>query len=167
MTKSNCFDFGALVVPKYLQPRIEAAYKCIAEEHPGALSSQFVLNTLISCGLEAIEPQHLVPDGGGVAKALQVMVSPSSTRRDQKKARAFVQWAVCMEKEQSTVSSWLADAIEMFDPDELQFLNIEEHNPAAVAEFRAKLRGVEPEVIERVYDDSVQEPLTASEQGRD
>ena len=72
-----------------------------------------------------------------------------------------------MEKEQSTVSSWLPDAIEMFDPDELQFLTIEEHNAAAVAEFRGKLRGVEPEVIKRVYDDSVQEPLTASEQGRD
>ena len=46
----------------------------------------------------------------------------------------------------------LAQAIEMFAPDELQFLTVETAKPG---------------VIERVYDDSVQEPLTASEQGRD
>ena len=36
-----------------------------------------------------------------------------------------------------------------------------------VPDFRLPHIKAKPEVIERVYDDSVQEPLTASEQGRD
>ena len=37
----------------------------------------------------------------------------------------------------------------------------------AVPDFKLPYIKAKPEVIERVYDDSVQEPLTASEQGRD
>ena len=37
----------------------------------------------------------------------------------------------------------------------------------AVPDFKLPHIKAKPEVIERVYDDSVQEPLTASEQGRD
>ena len=37
----------------------------------------------------------------------------------------------------------------------------------AVPDFKSPCIDAKPEVIERVYNDSVQEPLTASEQGRD
>ena len=37
----------------------------------------------------------------------------------------------------------------------------------SVAMFRAAMYGETPPLIERVYEDSVQDPLTASEQGRD
>ena len=37
----------------------------------------------------------------------------------------------------------------------------------AVPDFKSPCIDAKPEVIERVYDDSVEEPLTASEQGRD
>ena len=37
----------------------------------------------------------------------------------------------------------------------------------AVPDFKLPHIKAKPEVIERVYDDSVQEPFTASEQGRD
>ena len=37
----------------------------------------------------------------------------------------------------------------------------------AVPDFKLPHIKAKPEVIERVYDDRVQEPLTASEQGRD
>ena len=37
----------------------------------------------------------------------------------------------------------------------------------AVPDFKLPHIKAKPEVIECVYDDSVQEPLTASEQGRD
>ena len=36
-----------------------------------------------------------------------------------------------------------------------------------VPDFKSPCIDAKPEVIERLYDDSVQEPLTASEQGRD
>ena len=36
-----------------------------------------------------------------------------------------------------------------------------------VPDFKFPCIGAKPEVIERFYDDSVQEPLTAGEQGRD
>ena len=39
--------------------------------------------------------------------------------------------------------------------------------PLAQPPVRKLRRDAKPDVIERVYDDSVQEPLTASEQGRD
>ena len=37
----------------------------------------------------------------------------------------------------------------------------------AVPDFKLPHIKAKPEVIERVYGDSIQEPLTASEQGRD
>ncbi|WP_390127844.1 hypothetical protein [Synechococcus sp. HIMB2401] len=161
----------ALAVPEYLRPRIEAAHKRIAEEHPRALSPQAVLNALIICGLEAIEFQHLANGNGATATALQTMAALWAKRSDQKKALAFVHWVTNEATPKDSVSHKLADAIEMFDPDLLQFLNVEdsaEPDPAILEAFRAAYRGeAKPDVVERVYDDSVQGPLTASEQGRD
>ena len=141
-----------LAVPEYLRPRIEAAHKRIAEEHQTALNDQFVLNALIVCGLEAIEFQYLAHGTGSTATALQTMAAHWAKRGDQKTALEFVQWIISEPSPQQMVDHKLAAAIEMFASDELQFLTVETAKPG---------------VIERVYDDSVQEPLTASEQGRD
>ena len=144
--------YSTLVVPEYLRPRIEAAHQRIEEEHPSAMSHQAVLNALIVCGLEAIEFQYLANGTGSNATALQTMAAHWAKRGDQKTALEFVQWSISEPSPQQTVNHKLAKAIEMFAPDELQFLTVETAKPG---------------VIERLYDDSVQEPLTASEQGRD
>ena len=141
-----------LAVPEYLRPRIEAAHKRIEEENPGAMSHQAVLNVLIVCGLEAIEFQYLTHGTGSTATALQTMAAHWAKRGDQKTALEFVQWSISEPSPTQTVDHKLAKAIKMFAPDDLEFLTVETAKPG---------------VIERVYDDSVQEPLTASEQGRD
>ena len=75
------------------------------------------------------------------------MAAHWAKRGDQKTALEFVQWLISEPSPQQTVDHKLAQAIEMFAPDELQFLTVETAKPG---------------VIERVYDDSVQEPLTDS-----
>ena len=158
-----------LAVPEYLRPRIEAAHKLIKEEHPRGLSPQEVLNALIICGLEAIEFQHLANGNGSTATALQTMAAHWAKRSDQKRALQFVQWVTDEATPKHSVSHKLAEAIEMFDPDLLEFLNVEDSaDPSILETLHAAIGGWDkPEVVERVYDDSVQAPLTASEQGRD
>lgn len=115
-----------LAVPEYLRPRIEAAHKRIKEEHPRGLSPQEVLNALIICGLEAIEFQHLANGNGSTATALQTMAALWAKRSDQKRALQFVQWVTDEATPKHSVSHKLAEAIEMFDPDLLEFLNVED-----------------------------------------
>jgi len=163
----------ALSVSDDLRSRIEEAHNTIEEEHPGGLTLQEVLKALIVCGLETIDNAYFAKTGPTFsASALQTLIASRSKRCDQKSALVFLRWWALggghSRTDQRTVNRWQADAIEMFAPDELQFLTVEDPLDHAVfAELRAKIHGEKPEVVERVYDDSVQNPLTASEHGAD
>ena len=150
--------------------RVEAAHKLIDEEHPKGLTLNEVFNALIMCGLEAIEDGSPANGNGTTDAALRTIAHPQRRRCDQKSALAFLRWYLGGRASSRTVNRKLAEAIEMFAPQELEFINVENTvDPAVLAAFRAACRDTkpDPDVIERVYDDSVQEPLTASEQGRD
>ena len=58
------------------------------------------------------------------------------------------------------------DAIELYADVEETPIDSELH-AAFRMKLRASLRGEKPEFLERIYEDSASEPLTASEQGRD
>lgn len=159
-----------LAVPDELRTRLEAAHELIEAEHPRGLTLQQVLNALIVCGLEAIE----IDTAGNVAacssSALQSITNPDATRRTQKHALRFLSWYVDVPASQGVVSPQTARAIDHFAPhlsDEITVDTFPPDDPELAALREAFRRQVKPQVVERVYDDSVQEPLTASEQGRD
>ena len=158
-----------LAVPEYLRPRIEAAHKRIEEEHPGGLSLQKLVEVFILCGLEAIEIETDAHFNDSIRNGLQFIAAPDAMRRTQKEALAFLRWYCGGGVASPREVTWdVKRGIEAWAPHLLDYITkvvVDPDDPALVA-FR-EAAGVKPGVIERFYEDSVQEPLTASEQGRD
>ena len=159
-----------LAVPEYLRPRIEDAHRRIEEDHPGGLSLQKLVEVFILCGLEAIEIETPAHFNSSTRYGLQCIADPDATRRIQKQALAFLRWYCGGGVVSPREVTWdVKQAIEVWAPHLLDYITkvvVAPDDPAVVA-FREATGQAKPGVIERVYDDSVQDPLTASEQGRD
>ena len=159
-----------LSVPEYLRPRIEDAHRRIEEDHPGGLSLQKLVELFILCGLEAIEIETPAHSNSSTRFGLQFIANPDATRRIQKQALAFLRWYCGGGVVSPREVTWeVKQAIDVWAPhldDYITKVVVDPDDPDLVA-FREATGQTKPEVVERVYDDSVQNPLTASEQGAD
>ena len=160
-----------LAVPEYLRPRIEAAHKRIEDEHPGGLSLQKLVEVFILCGLESIEIETSAHFNDSIRNGLRYIADPEEKRRTQKEALAFLRWYCGGGVVSPREVTWdVKRAIEAWAPHLLDYITkvVVDPDDADLVAFREATGLVaKPGVIERVYDDSVQDPLTASEQGRD
>ena len=155
-----------LAVPDDLRLRIEEAHKVVEAEHPGAFTLQQLFNVLLLTGLENVEYDSRAYGNAPAGTALCNLAQLDRSRRTQKDAVAFLRWYIGMPDR--PMSTDLVKIISRFAP------HLTGPNASSLTDsddlegVMAKLIGnADPVVIERVYDDSVQEPLTASEQGRD
>ena len=163
-----------LAVPESLRSRIEAAHKAVEADHPGAMTLQQLLDVFVVCGLEAIEAGTDAYGNQTTSSALGHLADPNTPRGLQKDAMAFLRWY--MGPSSPEVPDGLGGVVMTFAPHLMAghpdaCLWAKAIQPDALARARApqfwekaKFPG---QLIERVYDDSVQDPLTASEQGRD
>lgn len=163
-----------LEVAEDLLRRVEEAHYSIDQEHPGQMTLQQLLNVLIVCGLEAVEANTEANGNQTTSTALGHVADPNTPRGLQKDAMAFLRWY--MGPSSPEVPDGLGGVVMTFAPHLMAghpdaCLWATAIQPDALARARApqfwekaKFPG---HLIERVYDDSVQDPLTASEQGRD
>ena len=153
-----------LAVPEYLRPRIEDAHRRIEEEHPGGLSLQKLVEVFILCGLEVIEIETEAHFNDPISNGLRYIADPDEKRRSQKEALAFLRWYCGGGAVSPREVTWdVKRAIKAWAPHLLDYIKVvvAPDDPSLVA-FREATGQVKPGGIERVYDDSVQEPLTDS-----